>query len=80
MSGMFSGPRTGVELGVFPSIITVTPWGMLAIRTMQASCSGLVLAGTFINNPGSMCNASPAVENGGQSASLTAASSADRTS
>jgi len=54
MSGIVGAPATGVALGVLPSIITVTPWGMLATRTIEAWCSGTTLAGTFINSPGSI--------------------------
>ena len=67
---MFGGPRTGVAFGVGPCISTVTPCGMLAIRTMASLytigvstvtggvlAGGLVLAGTFMNSPGSICSA-----------------------
>jgi hypothetical protein len=63
-AGMFGLPKVGVIPGFGPCISTVTPCGMLAIRTMAGSFTmgvfpleGCWLAGTFMNNPGSMCSA-----------------------
>jgi hypothetical protein len=39
------------------------------MRTMVAWLLVAALPGTFMNSPGSMCRAWPAVENGGRSAS-----------
>src|SRR5271167_1077405 len=74
MEGIFGGPGTGVVLGVGPCISTVTPCGMLPMRTMVGpllpSCAlSDRLAGTFMNSPGSMWRACPAVSNGDLSAS-----------
>src|ERR1700677_2670125 len=65
--GMFGLPGMGVLPGLGPCISTVTPCGMLPIRTMVGSFTivfpveGCWLAGTFMNSPGSICNACPAV-------------------
>jgi hypothetical protein len=73
--GMFGGPRVGVVPGLGPCISTVTPCGMLPIRTMASLytiggslfgvggtvAGGGVLAGTFMNSPGSICSAWRAV-------------------
>ncbi len=70
MGGIVGGPSTGMVLGVGPCISTVTPCGMLPMRTM-VGFGGFWLAGTFMNSPGSMWRACPAVSIGGLSASLT---------
>jgi hypothetical protein len=66
--GMFGGPRVGFVPGLGPCISTVTPCGMLPIRTIASLFTigvspglGCVLAGTFMNNPGSICSACFAV-------------------
>jgi hypothetical protein len=57
IGGIVGGPGTAVALGVGPCMETVTPCGMLAMRTIVGPFAGLVLAGTFINRPGSICSA-----------------------
>src|SRR5579863_5048977 len=65
--GMFGLPGVGREPGFGPCINTVTPCGMLPIRTMVGSFTivfpveGCWLAGTFMNSPGSICSACFAV-------------------
>src|ERR1700678_2158141 len=72
--GMCGLPGCGFVPGLGPCISTVTPCGMLAIRTMASLftigvfpvsggvlAGGLVLAGTFMNSPGSICSACFAV-------------------
>src|ERR1700691_1665535 len=72
--GMSGLPGLGFVPGLGPCISTVTPCGMLAIRTIASLytigvssvtggvlAGGLVLAGTFMNSPGSICSACFAV-------------------
>src|ERR1700679_2086737 len=66
--GMCGLPLWGFTPGLGPCISTVTPCGMLPIRTIVSlSTSGVspgggcVLAGTFMNSPGSICSACFAV-------------------
>ena len=63
--GMTGLPCRGFISGVGPCISTVTPCGMLPIRTMVGAFPGGVVpaiaAGTFMNSPGSICSAWPAV-------------------
>src|SRR5271170_4649528 len=73
--GMFGLPGVGFMPGAGPCISTVTPCGMLPIRTIASlytiggslfGVGGTVtgggeLAGTRINSPGSICSAWPAV-------------------
>ncbi len=62
MAGMFGGPLTGVEPGSGPCISTVTPCGMLAIRTIVGLfLGGLAPGHPVTKSPGSICNAWPAV-------------------
>ena len=57
--GMFGLPGVGFVPGLGPCISTVTPWGMLPIRTIVGAFPGggdpAIDAGTFMNSPGSMC-------------------------
>jgi len=61
--GMFGLPGVGLVHGFGPCIRTVVACGILPIRTMVGwftivfPLEGCWLAGTFMNNPGSICSA-----------------------